>query len=421
QSNDAVANETTSDNSASQTLSDHVVDTLRNGSAVNSDSDEQGGASTIGRAVAKGASASIIGSVGTEGPGGAASSMARAVAEGAGASIIGSVGTEGPGGAASSMARAVAEGAGASIIGSISAEGAGAAARVMGHAAVEGIRAGIVDRLRSANPGEGPGDTSSHPVGRIISEGHTNRKLEHLPEHIVHAINESAVRQIMSAVTDADRTKAKETMAAELSDLIPEADRDLMTALQGALVDGNMDQLKESLKTLSADPAKLDLFIKELNKQLDKHGSGTNLDRDSAGNVLLYTRGGSTAISLNPSTGETTLRAIETQKDGSVLLKPGEIINRQATEVMSNLSDSITRSIVRPNMLITPHRVEPRDRMGPLGELRNFKPSTGGSAGGPGDGLRNSALPEVPNPFAVPHSTAPTDGSTSPPRRRPGK
>lgn len=154
-------------------------------------------------------------------------------------------------------------------------------------------------------------------------------------------------RSLKPFVTDQDRKNAKEMMAKELSPLLPEADKKALTELQGALIDGDTVKLKESLKALSGDPEKLSKYIDQLNKQFNKHETrgGLELSMDSKGNVLVYENHGNTAVSIDPKSGDTTVRGIDRQKDGSVVLKEGEIINRKAEDVIKRIGDSATRSI----------------------------------------------------------------------------
>lgn len=174
-------------------------------------------------------------------------------------------------------------------------------------------------------------------------------------------------------ITDKDRTEAKEKLAGQLSDLIPEKDREALKNLHAGLIDGNLDGMKKALNALSDDPARLAKFLKEFNTQLSKSGAGVELSQDGAGNVLIYDKfGGNTAVSINPKTGDTTLRAIERQNDGSVVLKPGEIINRQAGDVMKSLGDEATRNMTQINY-IKPMPMDPRPYF--LNEKPTYKDS----------------------------------------------
>lgn len=155
------------------------------------------------------------------------------------------------------------------------------------------------------------------------------------------------IGKIKMPVTDEDRKEAKEALEKGISGLVPEGDRKAQLALQNAIIDGDMGKFKEAVKSLGNDPEKLAKMVKEVNDQLNRNEKfgGVELSMDSKGNVLLYGEKGSTAVSVNPKTGEATLRAVETQNDGSVVLKDGEIINRKADDVMKQLGDQATRSV----------------------------------------------------------------------------
>ncbi|MBX9692186.1 MAG: hypothetical protein K2Z81_07375 [Cyanobacteria bacterium] len=167
---------------------------------------------------------------------------------------------------------------------------------------------------------------------------------------------EGDIRQLLSSsrpmnVTDQDRARAKERLLSnELMALLPQESQGTLRQMTSALVDGNLDAMKEVLRRLSADPARVRQFVDIVNRTLSRHEGlgGIDLSMDGQGNVLIYEEHGNTAVSINPTSGATTLRAVERQPDGSVLLKPGEIINRQAAEVMRNIGNAATRSIVGP-------------------------------------------------------------------------
>jgi hypothetical protein len=195
-------------------------------------------------------------------------------------------------------------------------------------------------------------------------------------------------------ITDKDRANAKDQLAKGLSDLIPDADKALIKKMQAAVIDGNVGEMKAALKELANDPAKLEKYLKALNGQLD----GVELTQDSKGNVLMYEKGSNTAVSINPTTGETTLRAIERQPDGSVLLKAGEIINRQVATVMRSIGDEATRNIVSPY-----NKFDWRDRIMPLdGGSHGGKSGSGGGGGGGGGGDSTSPLPNKLKDFLQP-------------------
>lgn len=178
------------------------------------------------------------------------------------------------------------------------------------------------------------------------------------------------VGRIKMPVTDQDRKEAKEALEKGISGLVPEGDRKAQVALQNAIVDGDMGKFKEAVKALGNDPEKLSKMVKEVNDQLNRNEKfgGVELSMDSKGNVLLYGEKGNTAVSVNPKTGEATLRAVETQNDGSVVLKDGEIINRKAEDVMKSLGDQATRSITEFPFINKPFHLPPD------GGLPHFEP-----------------------------------------------
>jgi hypothetical protein len=198
-------------------------------------------------------------------------------------------------------------------------------------------------------------ENAGKAAGEAANQGFHNSRTEHGAAQVGEKLEHKGSgeyakvmeRSLKHSVTDQDRKNAKEMMAKELSPLLPEADRKALTNLQGALIDGDINKVSETLKSLSGDPEKLSKYIEQLNKQFNKHETrgGLELSTDSKGNVLVYENHGNTAVSIDPKSGEATLRGIDRQADGSVVLKEGEIINRNASDVMKKIGDSATRSI----------------------------------------------------------------------------
>lgn len=221
----------------------------------------------------------------------------------------------------------------------------------------EGVISGVADALTKQKPSQSDDSSPSPSLGNLLKDSIKNgienggrSELPGIGDKIKnHDGMHDIVRYLDKTVTDKNRNEAKEALGKGLSELIPEADKALLKTMQGALIDGNLDKLKGSLGSLSSDPERMEKFLKELNGQLKREGAGVELTSDGKGNVLVYENFGNTAVSINAKTGETTLRAIERQNDGSVLLKPGEIINRKPGEVMKNIGDEATRNITGMN------------------------------------------------------------------------
>lgn len=154
-------------------------------------------------------------------------------------------------------------------------------------------------------------------------------------------------------ITEEDRKQAKETLASQLSELIPEADRKNLQKAQEALVDGDAKKLAEALAPYAKDKEMLAKIVKELNRNLDREGAGINLVMNGAGNVVLYGKG-DTALEMNPNDGSVQVRSIRHNNDGSIALLPGEVIGTDPSKVARQLADQATRGITGGYIAIRP-------------------------------------------------------------------
>lgn len=238
-----------------------------------------------------------------------------------------------------------------------------------------------LDKNSAGNAAEIGGEAIKHIDG--ISKGNIGEKLQELTKEGSIAIGIGISKR--ADVTPEDRAEAKDKLGKELSDLIPEADKKTITDLQNALIDGDTKKFGEALKALSGDPAKLEKFVKALNDNLNKNEmfGGVEVSMDGKGNVLVYGEKGNTAVSFDPKTGESSLRAVERQDDGSVLLKPGEVINRKPDEVMKDLGDEATRSLQELNF--KPHPWKPGFPSKPM-PMPEFPPNKPWNPKNPFDG-----------------------------------
>lgn len=174
-------------------------------------------------------------------------------------------------------------------------------------------------------------------------------------------------------VTPEDRKEAKDALGKDVSPLINEADSKTLKSMQEAIVDGNIGKLAETLKNMPPERAKA--FVKELNKELKAHHAGVELSATGDGRVFVYETSGQTAIQINRD-GTTTLKPIRHNYDGSIVVEPGEIINKDPEEVMKGISDSAVRGITGGNRIIWDEKPEgpppffPRPKFPPIEEPR---------------------------------------------------
>lgn len=159
-------------------------------------------------------------------------------------------------------------------------------------------------------------------------------------------------------VTDEDRKDAKEDLADEVSDLIPEEDRKNLIKAQEAIIDGDPKKLAEALQAYANDPEKLAKIVKELDKNLTSDGAGVHLAMNKAGNVILYGHG-KTALEISPKDGSVGVRDVEHNKDGSIVLLDGEVVGADAGKVARGIGDDATRGINGPVIYFKPKPGEP--------------------------------------------------------------
>ncbi len=239
---------------------------------------------------------------------------------------------------------------------------------------------GILSDLLGDHKPSKPKDTASDKTGMIND---------------LHNMMEKGGRSLESFfknITDADRKVAKDALAKSIDPAIRAEDKQILKDMQAAIIDGNAENLAKALKPLAGKPDRIADFVKSINSQLDKGGTGVELGTDSKGNVLLYEKGANTAVSINPETGATELRVVERQADGSVVLKPGEIINRTVADVMKNVGDEATRNLITPRF----NRLRHFDDISPLNGRKGA--GGGGGGGGGGDGSGPSSLDKLFNP-----------------------
>lgn len=202
------------------------------------------------------------------------------------------------------------------------------------------------NETKRVHDGNGRGGSSLVEGANTLGQAAESAKHLKFPESRGESIRDEMAR-IKRPITDKDRQAAKDMLAKDIDPALSDADKKLMKDLQGSLIDGDLGKLKETLKELSADPKKLANFLESVNKQMNKHETlgGLEVATDGKGNVLVYENNGKTAVSVDPKTGETSVRPVTRQDDGSVVLLDGEVLNRTPESVLTRAADAVTRSM----------------------------------------------------------------------------
>jgi FlaG/FlaF family flagellin (archaellin) len=159
-----------------------------------------------------------------------------------------------------------------------------------------------------------------------------------------------------------------------MSKLIPEADRESMKAMTTAITNGDSKAFAEAVKKAGGDPAKLKALVGEVDKMLEEKGSSTRLDVTADGKVLVSDSGSGTALAFDPKTGNVEAKAVEQNMDGSVLVKPGELLHVDTDKAFKDMGDHAVNA-VNGKMDFGVSKHEPFDPIG--GPLLPHKPWIG--------------------------------------------
>lgn len=174
-------------------------------------------------------------------------------------------------------------------------------------------------------------------------------KLEGNISEGINSIGDSALKFIGRQVTEADRAEAKKKLDGQVSELIPEADRKALTAIHSAIADGDIDGLSKAIQTFKGQPEKLKAFMKEVEKNLKAQGADGHVAVSKDGKVLFYSSYGSTAVELGTD-GSVGVRPISMRGDGSAVLEPGEVLNKEPKDCMKEVSEAVVDGMTRPKL-----------------------------------------------------------------------
>jgi hypothetical protein len=153
------------------------------------------------------------------------------------------------------------------------------------------------------------------------------------------------IENFTSHPSDKDRADAEKTLENRMSKLIPEADREAMKAMTTALTNGDSKAFGEAVKKAGGDPEKLKALVSEVDKMLEDKGSSTRLAVTADGKVLVSDANRSTALAFDPKTGAAEAKAVETNMDGSVLVKPGELLHVDQDKAFKDMSEQAVNAV----------------------------------------------------------------------------
>ena len=213
------------------------------------------------------------------------------------------------------------------------------------------VKEGAKNSLDNVSPRDGEKNSQKSGEDRIFPDDlkrddSIKDKLDDLFDKFPKKFPENSFKPgiLLDEVTEKDRARAKDILENDIDPVASEADRKSLTAMQQALIDGDMKSFAKAVQ--DADPKRLDNLVKSLDKSLNRNENSGGVDVKKVGeDVYLYEENGGTAIKINSKTGETSILPIEHQKDGSIVAKEGTIINRTAEDVMKDAGEEAARSL----------------------------------------------------------------------------
>ena len=146
-------------------------------------------------------------------------------------------------------------------------------------------------------------------------------------------------------VSDKERNDAEKTLEKGFSKLIPEADRATMKAMTEAITHGDAKAFAEAVKNAGGDPKKLKALVEEVDKALEAKGCTTRLDVAADGSVIVSDMNKNTAVAVNPANGAISARGVEHNIDGSITLKPGEVLHVDTDGLFQQIGDSAVAGV----------------------------------------------------------------------------
>lgn len=143
---------------------------------------------------------------------------------------------------------------------------------------------------------------------------------------------------------------AKDKVDGKIDGLISTADKATLKNMQDAALSGDPKAFSDAISGLKDDPARLKDFVKEMNKNLKDSDAGLHATVDEKGNVVLYGDHGHNGVEIGAD-GTSRVRALEREPDGTVIMKDGEVLNKDPNKVMKHLSDDAVFNIEKPPFL----------------------------------------------------------------------
>ncbi|MBS2000816.1 MAG: hypothetical protein JST44_04870 [Cyanobacteria bacterium SZAS LIN-5] len=118
--------------------------------------------------------------------------------------------------------------------------------------------------------------------------------------------------------TEAQTTRAETKLDKGINGLIPDADQQNLKDANHALLTGDATGLSAVYEKYKDDPAKLQAFVQEQNRELSDANSDVGVKMTDDGKIYVSKERGMTAVEIDPATGETSVRKVMHGPDGEI-------------------------------------------------------------------------------------------------------
>ncbi len=151
---------------------------------------------------------------------------------------------------------------------------------------------------------------------------------------------------------------AKEKLGGHIDNLVGKEHSERMKGLHEALIEGNIKGISESIGNIP--PHLLMDYLKDINQHLKDSDSDVRMTVTSRGNVLMYSKDNSSAVEVDPRTGEARERAIVGMtKSIPPQLVFGDVEPGDPKEALGRIGDEVTKDLTFGKEDIKPLPFEP--------------------------------------------------------------
>lgn len=148
--------------------------------------------------------------------------------------------------------------------------------------------------------------------------------------------------------TEAQTSRAETKLDAGINGLIPDSDRQNLKDANHALLTGDAAALAGVYEKYKDDPAKLNAFIEEQNRELKDAKSDVSVQTNDEGKILISKSHGGTAVELDPATGDTAVRKVMHDPSGNIYVGD-KVDNADVGQTLDRISNHAVNDINRPD------------------------------------------------------------------------